>query len=166
MKEYSIQKPTAIAGYPIHRAVAALTSGAQHTWRDNGDAVLIRTMGPMGMDGAELPAPPLGEIRLFSLRACVCRKVRGRHIYPKVGDNQARQAWLERQGLRHGFSVVTVFCSSEVARVTDHTGRNFTLDSTDFTGALKVTDADAFQGALRTGVGGTGRAFGFSLLSV
>ena len=33
-------------------------------------------------------------------------------------------------------------------------------------GVLKVTDTIAFQAALRSGVGSTGKAFGFSLLSI
>lgn len=166
MKEFTVKKPRSISGYPIHRAVAALAQGAPHTWRDNGETVIIRTTAPLDADGADLPEVQLGELRLFNLRACVGSKVRGRHVYPVKGDHHARQAWLGRQAQRHGFEVVSVHCTSGMARVSDHAGRNFTLDATDFTGVLKVTDLSAFKGALRTGVGATGRAFGFSLLSI
>ena len=166
MKEFTVKKPRAVKGYPIHRAVAALAHGAPHTWRDNGDTLTIRTAAPLDADGVNLPEVRLGELRLFSLRACVASKVRGRHVYPARGDHQARQTWLGKQGLRHGFAVVAVHCTSDVARVSDQVGRNFTLDATDFTGVLKVTDPAAFQAALRTGVGATGRAFGLSLLSI
>lgn len=166
MKEFSIKKPTSLSGYPIHRMVAALTHGAPHLWRDNGDTLTIRTAAALDAEGAALPEVPVGELRLFSLRASVASKVRGRHIYPPRGDHAARQAWLGKQGLRHGFEVVAVHCTSDIARVSDPSGRNFTLDATDFTGVLKVTDADAFQAALRAGVGSTGKAFGFSLLSI
>ncbi len=166
MKDFTISKPRSVSGYPIHRAVAALTKGAPHLWRNNGETVTIRTDAPLDAEGSELPQSRAGELHLFNLRACVSSKVRGRHIYPQRGDHKARQAWLGRQGQRHGFVVVSVHCSSGLARVADQAGRNFTLDATDFTGVLKVTDPKAFEQALRTGIGSTGRAFGFSLLSI
>jgi len=43
MKEFTLMKPRAISGYPIHRAVAGLTKGAPHIWRDNGETLTIRT---------------------------------------------------------------------------------------------------------------------------
>ena len=166
MKEFTVKKPRSVNGYPIHRAVAALAQGAPHVWRDNGDTLTIRTATELDAEGVALPQVQLGELRLFNLRACVSSKVRGRHIYPPRGDHKARQAWLVKQGLHHGFEVVTVHCSSATARVVDHTGRDFTLDATDFTGVLKVTSTSAFENALCIGVGSTGRAFGFSLLSI
>jgi hypothetical protein len=166
MKEFTVKKPRSIAGYPIHRAVAALTNGAPHLWRDNGETVTIRTAAQIDASGADLPKVEAGELRMFSLRACVASKVRGRHIYPMRGDTKARQAWLARQAQRNGFEVVAVHCTGGTARVADHAGRDFTLDATDFTGVLKVTDTTAFQNALCTGIGNTGRAFGFSLLSI
>lgn len=166
MKEFTVKKPRSISGYPIHRAVATLTQGAPHTWRDNGDTLTIRTTAQLDAEGSDLPEVQLGELRMFSLLACVGSKVRGRHIYPPRGDHAARQAWLGKQGQRHGFEVIAVHCSSDIARVADQSGRNFTLDATDFTGVLKVTDIAAFQTALRAGVGSTGKAFGFSLLSI
>lgn len=166
MKEFTIKKPASITGYPIHRVVAALTHGAPHTWRDNGDTLTIRTNAALDAHGVDLPDVQAGELRLFSLRASVSSKVRGRHIYPPRGDHQIRQAWLARQGLRHGFTIVASHCTDEQARVADASGRDFTIDATDFTGVLKVTDTIAFQAALRSGVGSTGKAFGFSLLSI
>jgi hypothetical protein len=44
--------------------------------------------------------------------------------------------------------------------------RAFKVDQTDFTGILKVTDAQKFHGALTTGVGSTARTFGFGMLIV
>ena len=166
MKEFTVKKPRSVTGYPVHRAVAALAQGAPHIWRDNGETVTIRTSAQLDAQGADLPAVPKGELRMFSLRACVASKVRGRHIYPPRGDHQARKQWLARQGLRHGFEVVAVHSTSGTARVADQAGRDFALDSTDFTGVLKVTDTAAFHAALGSGVGATGKAFGFSLLSI
>ena len=166
MKEFTIKKPRAVAGYPVHRAVAALVNGAPHIWRDNGETLTIRTSASIACAGVDLPEVGLSELRLFNLRACVGTKVRGKHVYPAKGDHQARKAWLEKQGLRLGFALVAVHSASGTARVMDQTGRDFILDATDFTGVLKVTDVQAFQKALRSGVGSTGRAFGFSLLCI
>lgn len=155
-----------MTGYPIHRAVAALAQGSPHLWRDNGDEVTIRTAAPLEAEGTALPDVTVGEIRLFNLRACVGSKIRGRHVYPQEGDSKARLDWLNKQAQRHGFEVISAHCTSEMARVSDQSGRDFTLDSTDFTGVLKVADCNAFNNALRVGVGSTGKAFGFSLLSI
>ena len=166
MKEFTVKKPRSISGYPVHRSVAALTQGAPHTWRDNGETLTIRTTALLDAEETDLPKVQAGELRLFSLRACVDSKVRGQHVYPSRGDHQARQAWLCKQGLRHGFQVVAVHCTSDMARVSNQAGRDFMLDATEFTGVLKVTELMAFQSALQTGVGSTGRAFGFSLLVI
>ena len=166
MKDFTIKKPRSLNGYPVHRAVAALAQGAPHLWRDNGETVTIRTATALDAEGADLPAVIAGELRLFDLRASVGTKVRGRHVYFPQGDSKARRAWLHRQALRHGFQVISVHCTNEMARVSDQSGRDFVLDSTDFTGVLKVIDCAAFENALRTGVGSTGKAFGFSLLSI
>lgn len=166
MKDFNLKKPSSINGYPIHRAVAALTQGALHLWRDNGETLTIRTDAQLDAVGIDLPIVKAGELRMFNLRACVASKVRGRHIYPERGDHKTRQEWLGKQGQRHGFTVVAVHCTGAAARVADHGRRDFLVDSTDFTGVLKVTDAAAFENALRCGVGNTGRAFGFSLLTI
>ncbi len=166
MRDFNLKKPTTISGYPIHRAVAALTNGAPHLWRDNGDTLTIRTNAHLDAEGVDLPTVQTGELRLFNLRACVASKVRGRHIYPARGDHKARQEWLGRQGQRHGFALVSVHCTSGMARVSDDRRRDFSIDATDFTGVLKVIDPVAFDNALRFGVGNTGRAFGFSLLTI
>src|SRR5665647_2162198 len=90
MKEYTVKKPHSIAGYPVHRAVAALTQGAPHLWRDNGETLTIRTTARLDAQGVDLPSVQAGELRLFNLRACVASKVRGRHVYPARGDHKAR----------------------------------------------------------------------------
>jgi CRISPR-associated protein Cas6/Cse3/CasE subtype I-E len=146
VKDFNLKKPNSISGYPIHRAVAALTNGAPHLWRDNGETLTIRTSAQLDAEGVEVPSVRAGELRMF--------------------DHKARQEWLGKQGQRHGFTVVAVHCTGGMTRVADQGRRDFAVDSTDFTGVLKVTDTVAFENALRCGVGNTGRAFGFSLLSI
>lgn len=166
MRDYTVKKPRGMIGYPIHRMVAAMANGEPHLWRDEGDTLILRTAAAIDADGVELPGLHLGELRLFSLRASVSTKVKGRHIYPHRGDVKARHEWLCRKGLRHGFQVISVHSTSSEARICDQRLRNFSIDSTDFTGVMKVTDPSALSAALRSGVGSTGKAFGFSLLSI
>jgi hypothetical protein len=166
MKDFTIKKPRSLSGYPIHRAVAALAQGAPHLWRDNGDTLTIRTAAPVDAPSVELPAVTVDELRLFNLRASVGSKNRGRHVYAPQGNLAIRLVWLEKQSVRHGFKVISIHCTSEIARVVDQSGRDFAMDSTEFTGVLKITDTAAFQNALRTGVGSKGKAFGFSLLAI
>jgi hypothetical protein len=166
MKDYILKKPHGIKGYDLHRVVTALLNGAPHLWRDNGETLFIRTTAILDADGQATPIVEKNEIRIFTLRACVSSKTRGHHVYPALNDHVFRKNWLEKQALRNGFQLVSVHSVAHAMRVVDHKGRDFTVDCTDFTGALKVIDPTVFQAALLCGVGSTGKTFGFSLLSI
>jgi hypothetical protein len=166
MREYVVAKPASTRGYALHRMVMGLTQGAPAIFADAGDRLLIRTDLDLGLEGQAIPDVPAGEMRAFELRACVSKKTRGKHIYPLPGNWQFRHDWLRRQGERHGFEVKTVHCSGELIEVDNGSGRRFSVDSTDFTGVLKVTDASLFRGALASGVGSTSRTFGFGFLII
>ena len=45
-------------------------------------------------------------------------------------------------------------------------GSWFTVDQTDFTGVLKVTDHALFIQAMSSGIGSTARAFGFGMINL
>ena len=90
----------------------------------------------------------------------------GRNIYPEVGDWRARREWLEAHGLRHGFEVMAVHVTDDREKVTASGGRTFWIDASRFTGVLKVTDAAKFSGALATGIGRVGKAFGMGMLVI
>ncbi|KWA83706.1 hypothetical protein WL29_20275 [Burkholderia ubonensis] len=166
MKDYILKKPEGVDAHMLHRVVAGIVSGAHHLWRDNGDTVTIRTAASVNAPAQDVPIPEQGAVHLFKLRAAPGTKTNGRHRYFKQGDHHSRKAWLARKAAQHGFEIVAVHCTSKLARINDMAGRDFAIDATEFTGALRVTDPVAFQRALFFGVGGTGRAFGFSLLSI
>lgn len=151
MTDTLIAKPESLTGYALHRIAAGLAPGALH--RDEGDHVRIR---------ADLQA----NLRAFTLRASVYLRVRGRNVYPHSSDWQARHEWLEREGARNGFAIITQHCSSGRQRVRDGRGRDFVIDATDFVGVLKITDAEKFAMALTRGVGRIGRAWGLGMLCV
>lgn len=105
----------------------------------------------------------------------------------KVGKRVAllreeqRIAWLERKAEAGGFRLRTIQSSESRVAATDvrpeadltgwrthddSTGRaKLTFGSVLFEGVLEVTDADRFRATLAQGIG-TGKAYGFGLLSI
>lgn len=151
MTDTLITKPATLTGHALHRVTAGLAPGALH--RDEGNHVLVR---------ASLPA----DLRAFTLRAAVCVRIRGRNVYPHSADWQARHAWLEREGARNGFTIMTQHCVAGRQRIRDGHGRDFVIDATEFVGVLKVTDQSQFSAVLARGVGRVGRAWGLGMLCV
>lgn len=124
----------------------------------------------------------------FRLRANPTKRVarrddprwNGRRVALRGEEEQL--AWLERKGTQNGFALTHVRASAQVVDVrsssqTDVTGRlapaggqpapaaRLTFGSTLFEGLLQVQDAACFRLALEEGLG-SGKAFGFGLLSV
>lgn len=130
-----------------------------------GDHLLLRTDIQLDVEQRPLRTLATGDIIGFELRACVGKKVKGRHIYFRTTDWRSRHEWLERQGDTHGFTLITVHCTAEMLPVSAGI-RQFTVDQTDFTGVLKVTDVERFNNAVANGVGNKSRAFGFGMLVI
>jgi CRISPR system Cascade subunit CasE len=90
-----------------------------------------------------------------------------------VRDEAEQMAWLVRQGERYGFSLPMVPNTSvpnvHVRPMSKITGKRgdmpLTFGAVAFDGYLIVTNRDALVDALRNGIG-SGRAFGFGLMSV
>lgn len=129
-----------------------------------------------------------GVILRFRLRANPTKKVdtksgpdgkrrNGRRV--ALTREADRLAWLKRKGEQHGFELGDVAQSGDVRDVVDVSeGRAFgyrqaaeegagrmTFGSCVFAGTLRVTRVADFQKAVREGIG-SGKAFGFGLLSV
>ena len=165
LHEYDIPKPAALRGYPLHRMVMGLTKGKPALFADEGKTLILRTEASIDAEAKAPRSPAVGDLSAFELRACVSKKRKGRHIYFHPKNWQARHDWLDAKGLQHGFAVLTVHSSAERVKIEDKK-RRFWIDQTDFTGILKVTDADLFHNALLNGVGSTARTFGFGLLII
>ena len=82
-------------------------------------------------------------------------------------DDVERQAWLRRQGERHGFDLLAADCNGrERLRVGQGSrDRLITLDAVCFEGILQPTDAAALAQALLVGIG-PGKALGLGMLSL
>ena len=92
-------------------------------------------------------------------------KRKGRHIYLPMDDWRSRHEWLKNKAESRGFEVLTLHSASKATRIDDGV-RSFTIDQTDFTGILKVTDETLFAQAMATGIGSTAKTFGFGMLVI
>jgi hypothetical protein len=162
--DHVIPKPPSIKGYALHRVVQGLTDGESPLFADMGDNLIVRTEKPVTDKGAPPRVATTGDIIGFELRACVSKKIKGRHVYYPIADWRIRHAWLHKQGERHGFEPLTISCQADQAKLDDGKGRAFTVDQTDFVGILRVTDKSNFEKAVANGVGSTAKAFGFGML--
>ena len=162
--DHVIPKPPTLKGYDLHRLVQGLTEGESPLFADMGDSLLVRTEKPITEKGTPARQIMDGEIVGFELRACVARKIKGKHVYYPVSDWRSRHAWLHKQGERNGFEPMTINCHASQAKVDNGRGRKFTVDQTDFVGVLRVTDNTKFMMAVANGIGSTAKAFGFGML--
>lgn len=93
-----------------------------------------------------------------------------RRPLPLMGETYGASpalAWMERQGIRYGFALerVAMQAVEPPSRERAH-GKGATAhQGVLFEGRLSVVDAEAFGGALRSGIG-PAKAFGFGLLSI
>jgi len=162
---YVISKPRDMSGYDVHRVVAGVTGGVSAVYVDDGDQVVINTPAKV-----ELPVRPerkfsSGDVVAFKLKACVGKKIQGRHIYFDLRDIESRRKWINRHAEMFGFSLVTVYIKS-AKELVQKTNREFYVDSTTFVGVLQVLDEVKFSRAVSGGVGNKARAFGFGFLSI
>ena len=130
-----------------------------------GDYALVRSTKKeiAGNDGIPVKNLNKNDIAFVELRASCYVSGGGKKFFLKQGDWRARHTWLEKKGSQNGFQVLTMTCQSKLLKV-PKPGAEFTLDCTDFSACLKVTDTSKFTTALHDGIGSKGRAFGFGML--
>jgi len=155
-----IDKPARVQGYALHRIVAQYCQGKSALWADEGAQVRIRT------EEAIPSQYEVGKLLAFTTTACVSFASGHKNKYLPVDDWRGRRVWLEKQAQKHGFEIVGVHVSGGMQRVETHDGRRFSIDATEFTGLLRVTDPLKFSNCLIKGIGRIGKAFGLNLLIV
>jgi CRISPR system Cascade subunit CasE len=116
-----------------------------------------------------------GKALHFRLRANPTRKIgtksgpdgshrNGRRVPVRGTDGQIE--WLARKAADYGFELLHVAVSASGSPELEHSHkRGCTLQGVVFEGSLVVRDPERFQEALTNGLG-SGKAFGFGLLSV
>lgn len=155
-----IDKPPSVRGYALHRIVQMAQAGRPALWADEGSQVRIRPTD------AAPPRYEAGKLLAFTTTACVALRSGGKHRYLPVNDWRGRRAWFEKEAAKHGFEILGVHVAGGMRKIEAHDGRRFTVDATEFTGLLRVVDADAFANCLTHGLGRVGNAFGLNLLIV
>ena len=164
--DHSIPKPPSLEGYKVHQLVQGLTDGEAPLFLDRGHSLIVRTTKPITQTGSTLREVHLDAVIGFELRACVSKKIKGKHKYFAVSDYKARHDWLRTKAKQQGFETLTMTCTTTMLKISDSKKRSFVVDQTDFAGGLKVTNVDEFNEALKNGIGSTAKAFGFGLLVI
>lgn len=164
MLDHVIPKPASIKSYAAHRLIAELCDGERYQFVDRGDHFIVRTAKSVTHRGKPIAIPSQGAVVAFEMRASVEQRVKGENVYPPLKDWRTRRDWLEKKGEKHGFQVLAVHVTAAQLNVENKEQRRFWIDSTDFTGILKVTDVSAFSEAIHTGIGRVGKAFGMGML--
>ena len=164
--DHTIPKPKSLEGYRVHQLVQGITNGETPLFLDKGYSILVRTEQSITEKGEPIRSVSEGDIIAFELRACVSKKVSGKHKYFEGSNYKARHDWLRAKGAQNGFEPLTMTCSTEMQKIMDAKGRSFLVDKTDFAGILKVVDVENFNKALKGGIGSTAKAFGFGLLVI
>ena len=155
-----IDKPARLRGYALHRIVSEHLDGKAALWADEGTRLRIRPID------AQAPRFEVGKLLAFTTMACVALRDGRRHRYLPTQDWRARREWFDAEASKHGFVVLGVHVKGGMQRVETHDGRNFTIDASEFTGLLRITDPEAFARCLTRGLGRVGKAFGLGMLCI
>ncbi|MEY4351706.1 MAG: hypothetical protein RL078_1785 [Bacteroidota bacterium] len=155
-----IEKPLKVRGYDLHRLVEQHQQGVKALWVDEGRHVRIRPRN------AEVPQMPFEKILGFTVKACVAYSSGNKHKYLPTSDWRGRRRWLEERSKKCGFEIIGVHVSGGMQVIDKQDGTRFTVDSTEFTGLLKITNLDAFQHCYLNGISKVGKAFGLNMIII
>lgn len=155
-----IKKPARVSGYALHRLVEQYQQGVPALWADEGQQVRIRPRNQ------EPPPFEIGKIVGFTVTACVSYASGNKHKYLPINDWRGRRRWFEQRASKSGFEIIGVHVNAgiRVIEKNDEERFTFTVDATEFTGLLKITNLAAFQHGYVNGISKVGKAFGLNML--
>ena len=165
LRDHIITKPEQIGPYASHQLVEELTDGGRPLFADTGGQLIIRSKSDLTANGILVRDVSDGDILGFELVASCGTKSKGRHNYFPKHDWHSRRDWLERRAHNAGFEVRALSVKARGEKI-ERRGRVIQIDRTQFTGILKVTNAEAFRTTLKEGVGGPGKAFGRGMIRI
>ena len=166
IRDYIIPKPENLGVYAVHRFVAQLCADQPYLFVDRGDHVVIRVNKALCDRVSEVRVPAVGEVVAFTLRSAVSKRQKGKNVYAPLGDWRARHEWLHKRAEKNGFNVLALHVTSKSVKVEREEGQFFHMDSTDFTGVLKVSDEQLFATCLSRGIGRVGKPYGMGMLII
>lgn len=166
IRDYIIPRPPRLGLYAVHRFVAQLCDGVPYLFVDRGDHVVIRTTRALCDRYQDIAIPASGAVIAFSLRAAVSTRRQGKNAYARLGDWRARHEWLHQRSDKNGFTILALHTTDGSVKVEGRTGKIFSIDQTEFTGVLKVSDPALFAHGLTHGIGRVGKPYGMGLLAI
>lgn len=166
IRDYIIPRPPSLELYAVHRFVAQLCDGAPYLFVDRGDHVVIRTSRALCDRYRDIAIPASGAVVAFSLRSAVSKRHKGKNAYARLGDWRARHEWLHQRSDKNGFRILALHTTDGSVKVEGRTGKTFSIDQTEFTGVLKVSDPALFAQGLARGIGRVGKPYGMGLLAI
>ena len=165
LRDHIITKSERIGIYASHQLVEDLTSGGRPLYADAGTHLIIRSDSDLTNNGVPVRDVAEGEVLAFELVASCGTKRKGKHSYFPPRNWRARRRWLENRASAAGFEIRALSVKARRERI-ERKGRVIQIDRTQFTGILKITDAQAFRVTLKDGVGGPGKAFGRGMIRI
>lgn len=136
-------------------------------WGQLTSGYLLDVPGNPATKAVDLRLQP-GQMLAFRLRANPTKRLgksAGADKGKRVGLYKMEEQieWIGRKADQHGFAIHSVLPAQQERR--DDSKRNLKFLSVQFDGVLQVQDPALFTDALQQGIG-SGKAFGFGLLSV
>ena len=109
-----------------------------------------------------------GQMFSFRLLANPTKRERTKEVQGKgkrkgLYKEEEQLKWIQDKGRNHGFMIDHVLLSRQ--KFTEDRKKNLKFFNVQFDGILQVTDPDKFLAGIHNGIG-SGKAFGFGLLSV
>ena len=165
LRDHIITKPERIGIYASHQLVEDLTSGGRPLYVDAGTHLIIRSDRDLTENGVPVRDVADGDVLGFELVASCGTKKKGKYSYFPTKNWRARREWLESRASASGFEIRALSVNARSERI-ERKGRDIQIDRTQFTGILKITNAQAFRVTLKNGVGGPGKAFGRGMIRI
>lgn len=153
--------------YAVHRQVYDLLGAdARPLFMPLANTVVVRTASDLtdsALHVREVPSIENGQVVHVLLRASVETKCKGRRSYPSPHAIAPRRDWLARRASSAGLRVIGEPQVHPGREYVDKPDDGWWMDATVFVFDAEVVDADAFRAAAESGIGRTGKAFGFSM---